>query len=202
MKERIEQKLELEKWQYTSFIYWLKIKKAKILYPERIICSRYFDTYDFKMLHDTNEGIQPRKKVRIRTYGVYEFRNSIKSYNLEIKLTKENKRFKKIEENINWTTYQKNGFFDNDYGMCFPIIDIAYCREYFIVNEIRLTIDKEIIYKSNKNLNNKIIIDKSYVVEIKANKDTDINFLLNNFDFPRTRFSKYERGMNSYLELS
>ena len=44
------------------------------------------------------------------------------------------------------------------------------------------------------------LIDDSYVVEIKASGNTDTDFLLNKFNFTRTRFSKYERGINRFLK--
>ena len=34
----------------------------KVLYPERIICSRYFDNQNKQIYFDTVEGIVPRKK--------------------------------------------------------------------------------------------------------------------------------------------
>ena len=44
---RIEQKLELDKFEYYKLLIWLKENKAVSLHPERIICSTYFDTIDF-----------------------------------------------------------------------------------------------------------------------------------------------------------
>ena len=61
MKPRIEQKLEINKSEYISVINWLKLKGAKILYPERIICSTYFDNFKREIFFDTNEGLIPRK---------------------------------------------------------------------------------------------------------------------------------------------
>ena len=36
--------------------------------------------------------------------------------------------------------------------------------------------------------------------EIKADIDTNLSYLLNNFDFPRSRFSKYERALDSLIK--
>ena len=36
--------------------------------------------------------------------------------------------------------------------------------------------------------------------EIKADINTDLSYLLNNFNFPRSKFSKYERGLDSLLK--
>ena len=200
MKQRIEEKLELKKSEYIHFIKWLFDRGGQYLFPERIICSRYFDNYNFKMFEDTLEGILPRKKIRIRTYGNNYFEKS-DFYNLEIKLSNENNRYKEIKRNINRSFYEMNGIYDKDYGMCFPTIDISYVREYFLLDGIRITIDKDIRYSFKGIINAKDYSDEFYVSEIKADALTSKDFLLNNFNFPRTRFSKYERGMNSYLEL-
>ena len=97
----------------------------------------------------------------------------------------------------------KNGYFDKLYGVCNQLVDISYKREYFLVKGIRVTIDKEINYRLiNKNNHFKKIFfeDQSYVFEIKADVNTNPSFLLNNFDFPRSRFSKYERALDSLLK--
>jgi len=201
MNKRIEHKLELRKSDYLNFIKWLKKRNAYVLYPERIICSRYFDTFDFKMFKDTLEGIQPRKKLRIRTYGSYIFEDSKEKYNLEIKSSIENDRFKDIREDINFIN-ESNTYYLKGYGLCYQKIDIAYTREYYEIDGIRLTIDTNINYFFKdiiQIIEKEKQIDNFFVVEIKAPANTDTNFLLNNFNFSRTRFSKYERGINRYL---
>ena len=40
----------------------------KKLYPDRQINSEYLDTKELKMFSDSEEGILPRKKIRIRWY--------------------------------------------------------------------------------------------------------------------------------------
>ena len=141
MNKRIEHKLELKKSDYLHFIKWLKKRNAYVLYPERIICSRYFDTFDFKMFKDTLEGIRPRKKLRIRTYGSYIFEDSKEKYNLEIKSNIENDRFKEIREDIDFTN-QSNTYYLKGYGLCYQKIDIAYNREYYEI-EYYLMVDFE-----------------------------------------------------------
>ena len=64
MIPRIEQKLEIDKSSYINIIEWLKFKKAEILYPERLVNSRYYDNYNLQMYYDTVEGLLPRKKIR------------------------------------------------------------------------------------------------------------------------------------------
>ena len=202
MIPRIEQKLELSKSDYLILLKWLKDKEAQILYPERIICSRYFDNLEYAMYRDTQEGIVPRKKIRIRTYNTNSFLKSSNPYNLETKLTTERRRYKSIDSEVDLNLLLPNGIYDKDYGMCFQLVDISYSREYFSIHGCRLTIDKDIKYHlvdSDNYLNSPIVYDPNYVVEIKANIDTDLTFLLNQFEFPRSRFSKYERALDSLL---
>ena len=204
MIPRIEQKSEINKIHYLDLLKWIKNKKGEILYPERIICSRYFDNKNMQMYFDTIEGIVPRKKIRVRTYGTEKFSTPNSEYCLELKMTTEHSRFKKTYKDINLKSSLEEGYYDIQYGFCKPILDISYSREYYSVNNIRVTIDKNIKYKlvnSNLNFKNKFFKDQSYVFEIKTDINTNMDFLLNNFNFPRSRFSKYERALNSLLGL-
>ena len=203
MIPRIEQKLELNKHHYLDLLKWIDHNGGKVLYPVSIICSRYFDNNNMQMYFDTVEGIIPRKKIRIRTYGSDDFYSSNNKYSLEIKMSTEHSRYKKINSNINLGSLLKDGYFDKLYGICNQLIDISYVREYFLVKNIRVTIDKEIKYRLI-NLNNSFkksyFEDQSYVFEIKADIDTNLSYLSNSFDFPRSRFSKYERALDSLLK--
>ena len=144
MIPRIEQKLEINKHHYLDLLKWISNNGGKVLYPERTICSRYFDNNNMQMYFDTVEGLIPRKKIRIRTYGSDDFISSNNQYSLEIKLSNEHCRFKKTNSNINLGSLLKDGYFDNLYGICKELIDISYIREYFLVKNIRVTIDKKI----------------------------------------------------------
>ena len=192
MIPRIEQKLEIDKSSYINIIEWLKFKKAEILYPERLVNSRYYDNYNLQMYYDTVEGLLPRKKIRLRTYNTREFELSDFPYNLEKKLTTEKNRYKSIERNIEFRDNIYDQIYDEDYGLCFKMVDISYVREYFLVNSIRMTIDKNIEYKDL--ISNNISKDKSFVIEVKADIHNDLDFIANNFNFSRSRFSKYERS--------
>ena len=65
MIPRIEQKLEVNKYHYLDLLKWINSNGGMILYPERKICSRYFDNNNMQMYFDTVEVIIPRKKIRI-----------------------------------------------------------------------------------------------------------------------------------------
>ena len=51
---------------------------------------------------------------------------------------------KKTNPNINLDSLLTDGYFDKLYGVCNQILDISYIREYFLVKDIRVTIDKKI----------------------------------------------------------
>ena len=89
---------------------------------------------------DSIEGTLPRKKIRIRTYSSNFFEDTNK-FNYEIKISSVEGRYKtsnKLIKNINNIF---NGIFDNQYGMCYPVLNVIYEREYYIQNKSRVTID-------------------------------------------------------------
>ena len=56
------------------------------LYPMRKVNSCYFDTNEMQMFHDSDQGVLPRKKIRIRNY------NDEKIFTKEIKISSEEGR--------------------------------------------------------------------------------------------------------------
>ena len=86
----------------TKLLKLLKKNNAKSLYHSRLISSIYFDTNNLEMFYETLEGFVPRKKIRIRDYDCIEFSENKGIYNLEIKLTTENERYKSISKNISY----------------------------------------------------------------------------------------------------
>jgi len=196
MIPRIEQKLLLNSSEQLKILEWLKVHNAKYLYSPRKVISIYLDTIDLKMYHETVEGLIPRKKVRLRRY---EERKLNDLYTIEIKLSNEHARYKKsFIEKISLEEVLKDGLFIKNYGFCYPLIEISYIREYFVVEGFRLTIDKNIKYKS---LNDHrlpfedSVRDPNNVVEIKADIKENLDRILNIFNFPRSKFSKYENAI-------
>ena len=74
-------------------------KGMKSLYPSRRINSLYFDTRGFRMFEESEEGLTPRKKIRIRWY------NESSTYSLEKKISSIEGRFKETEK-IPYTQYE------------------------------------------------------------------------------------------------
>ena len=198
MNPRIEQKVELLPRNYIQAIEWLRKNQFKILYPERIVSSIYFDNNYMQSYLDTLEGNTPRRKIRIRSYGENAFNDLSKCFNFEIKLNSEFHRYKSQKKITDIKESLKNGIFDSQYGICLPIVRITYCREYFSYKNWRVTIDRSIKYENLRdNFSN--AEEKNFVIEIKTAINENKSKLKNFFEFPRSAFSKYKRAVESFF---
>ena len=195
MSFRKEEKLRIP----LHNIFLLKkmiIKNAgKILYPSRTINSIYFDNQKFSMYNQSIEGVVPRKKIRIRIYNK-EF-NRHKDIKKEIKITAVEGRHKTSETIKDFSKIMNFGLLDNNYGICLPVINVIYKRSYYLLKNIRITVDENIYYKKiiNKQVSKFSIFDSDCIVELKYNSDKFVDFCNKIFPFQRIRFSKYCRGI-------
>ena len=147
------------------------------------------------MYKDSEEGTLPRKKIRIRNYP----QDISKVKNLEIKITSVEGKFKKnekISESL-CDEFLNKGIFDPTYGLCNKIINISYEREYWKLNDARLTIDFNLKYENPTN-QKKYFDTESLILEIKSSKDVVKvqNSLTNLIPIEKQRFSKYCDGIN------
>ena len=69
MSFRCEEKMRLSSSKIFEFMKWIQDNNGSQLYPTRIVNSLYLDNKDLSMFENSVEGITPRKKLRIRTYG-------------------------------------------------------------------------------------------------------------------------------------
>ena len=193
MSFRIEEKLLINKYQLSEFKEYLISKGASKIFETRKINNLYFDNDKFEMFNDSIEGCLPRKKIRLRSYE--DDRNF-----LEIKISSTEGRYKTSNQiDLKKTNNMKNlGLFDKDYGSCKPVLIVEYTRDYFKYGDIRVTIDNDISYftKYRKFLG----FDKNQIIELKASFKKDLNELMKDFPFPRSRFSKYTNGVEKLLE--
>ena len=93
MSFRIEEKILVNENDNFLVKKFLKLNSAKKLYNSRVVKSLYFDNNSFDMFQNSEEGIVPRKKIRIRSYP--KFNNK---FFLEIKISSVEGRFKKSNE--------------------------------------------------------------------------------------------------------
>tara|TARA_B110000305_G_C19410118_1_gene624947 strand:- start:446 stop:1063 length:618 start_codon:yes stop_codon:yes gene_type:complete len=195
MSFRLEKKYILNPKKYSDFIRYLLSIKANKIHEKRIIFSTYFDNDFFTAYKHSEEGIVPRKKIRIRSYN-----NDLHLENskLEVKISSEDNRFKKIDtinNKKNLENFLNNGLTDKNYGHCKAILNISYEREYYLLNDQRITLDKKIVYSSYKN-NKKKFYEPLSIIEFKSDVNSEINSLNNIMTNSVSRFSKYCRGMN------
>ena len=195
MSYRTENKFILSKKKLFEFKQWLNQNRYSILFEKRIVNSIYFDSKNFMIYKDSIEGTTPRKKIRIRTYSEFFFHKNNK-FNLEIKISSTEGRYKKTKELNDKIDTFLIGYNDNQYGMCFPVLNVSYEREYFIKDNSRITIDTNIKYSNinGKVKNNYSYHEDNYVVENKLTNN-DKNEILEFFPFSNARFSKYCNGI-------
>ena len=190
MSFRIEEKILVSENHKFLLREYLSTKNAKMIYKPRQILSLYFDNNNFEMFKDSEEGIVPRKKIRIRTYP-----KSNENYALEEKISSIEGRFKTVKmiNKKDFEKFTKNGIFDVKYGHCKPKIFVKYNREYLSIGSTRLTIDTNITFL---NLSKKTIgKEHNSVLELKTNYKRPKEDLMLEFPFMRTRFSKYCMGL-------
>ena len=191
MSFRIEQKIKIDQNNLINFRQWLNQQKLEYIYPPRNISSLYFDNENLDMYKDSLEGVLPRKKIRIRNYP----ESNIKEFFLEKKISSQDGRFKttdKIKENK-----LTKEIFDLKYGICKPIVTVSYLREYYKVDNFRLTLDKNLKFKKYSKFSyTKEIKSNKLSLEIKSNFNYPLDKLEEYFYFERIRFSKYCEGID------
>ena len=194
MSFRIEEKLYIKKEQISEFKKFINKQNAKQIFKPRIISSLYFENSKMQMYGDSIEGLTPRKKIRVRNYPEQDKKN----HNLEIKFSSVEGRYK-TKKKINLSEFERlknNGIFDSQYGVCMPKITVSYLREYFLIDDFRITIDTDINYQLYRN--DLKINDSNIIIEIKAGIRKSIDELTEKFPIQRIRFSKYCNGMELF----
>ena len=194
MSFRTELKIPVTAFQAQLALASLSERGLKKIYPDRKICSTYFDSGDNGAFRDSEEGLLPRKKVRIRKYL-----GTSKDLLLEKKITSIEGRYKTTQMLCldDEKRYLNGGIFDNDYGEMFPRVVVEYSRSYFQVEALRLTLDREIVYRSC--MTKEHHIEKFHVIEIKAPIDTNLDFVDEVIPYPLRRFSKFSNAMSFFF---
>ena len=164
----------------------------KELYPSRVINSCYFDNDSLTLFHESEEGVLPRKKIRIRWYDkVMSFTKEIKTSSIEgrFKALKKNPKLKHLEDVLN------SQYFDSSYGILKPSLLVSYERQYFSFKLLRITFDRNISYRYLKYSSDVITKDNETVMEVKTPIDCSDDYIKSIITQPTERFSKYSRGL-------
>ena len=146
------------------------------------------------MYHDSEEGILPRSKIRIR---YYDETNNKKIY-LEKKISSIEGRFKtsKVISNKVFNKYLKNGIYMSDYNIfIMPQMIIRYDREYYFKEKIRVTFDTNIQYCKYSFFQWKH--ENFVVTEFKTGPNHFDNFVQSILYQKENRFSKYCNAVKS-----
>ena len=187
MSFRIEEKLLIDKNQIIDFKSFLSSKDLEHVYKPRNINSLYFDNLNYEMYKDSIEGLTPRKKIRVRNYP----KSNDENLYLETKISGVEGRCKTREviSKKNFNDLTLNGILDSQYGICQPCLSVFYTREYFKIDDVRISIDNNINYQ----IFGQSIYrdDETSIVEIKTSIKKDLDKLTRDFPFQKTRFSKY-----------
>lgn len=181
-KEIIQKRQEIKFLVNKNFFFDLQLKKKiKKLFPSRIINSIYFDTLNLDFFHDSEEGISPRKKIRIRYYNT-----DFEDLNLEIKHT-----------NSYWRTKNVKKFNINDFSNSFitketqnialiPKTKISYLRNYYSCEIGRITLDTEVNCERIYSYSNVFKKDIAPKIRILESDKTILELKTSN------KYSKYE----------
>lgn len=189
MSFRKERKFRLTSSDAKKLRALLLSRRMTLLHPDRKITSQYFDTADLRACRESEEGILPRYKIRVRWYN--DDRTSLA---LERKVSSIEGRFKttKAIAPAEFEAIKRNGSLDRDYGMIFPSVIISYRRSYFDYQGLRITFDTDIRYQYSGSTRR--FRDLEEVVEVKAPFDVPDTFLETIVPVPASRFSKYARS--------
>ena len=194
MSFRIENKYEISIKKLNVFYSFLKSNNAKRIFKNRQVNSIYFDNIYKDAFLNSEEGTVPRKKIRIRYYGSEDLEDD-KKYQIEKKINSYDGKYKTSEKIQNYGKIIKFGIFDDLYGLCKPIVNINYQREYFKIDKFRITFDKNIKYSIFKKKNFIKDLNKC-IIEVKTN-NLNLEHEINNlFPFKKIRYSKYANSIN------
>jgi VTC domain-containing protein len=193
---RKEVKFRLSYYELNKVKSNLVNKGMKKLFPARRIHSIYFENKMFGMFSDSEEGSLPRKKVRIRHYPDTSMQKV-----LEIKTSSIEGRFKTTAplSDSDHERLLSVGYIDGSYGVCQPIVEVSYIREYFELQGVRITFDTKINYKNYKT--SSFHKESEVVIEIKSPYEVSDDFLVTLITIPPTRFSKYCRAIQGTHRL-
>jgi hypothetical protein len=195
MSYRREEKFHFNSQNTLGILKSLKDFGAEVKHPPRPVCSLYFDSSEMQMFHDSEEGIVPRRKFRLRTYNT-EFLNEGKYFS-EVKISSVEGRFKISEETSKEvvTDILAKGTIIKGYGQVRPTTFVIYQRQYFLLNNLTITVDTDIVYRGFNSYPG-FTTETESVLEIKGAENREFQNFWDNLGVGGSkRFSKYCRAM-------
>jgi hypothetical protein len=141
---------------------------------------------------DSEEGILPRKKIRVRWYDhdlVFTKETKISSIEGRYKYSEEVHDINTVGDAISQV------YWDRIYGELFPSMLVTYEREYHLFKSMRVTFDTNICYKRLRDQGHILLADAECVMEIKVPVGCSDDYVMFNLNIPTSRFSKYSRAL-------
>ena len=201
--ERQERKFEMPRDEIKRILSKYQFKKY---YPSRIVNSLYFNEENLTSFTNSEEGVSPRNKFRLRWYGKQKFKSfqnldKIDIISFEQKVTDFFERRKyvslvdntDIERTINTLTSRVQ---------LKPKIFISYSRKYFLnKNGIRGTLDRKILFAdaSKRRISHLSRLNRE-VFELKFGLGLSPEQIISEVSSFETRFSKYCLAVNALNE--
>ena len=192
MSFRKEIKYKVTKFESQKLFKVLSKNGMKLLHKPRVINSIYFDNNTYDMFYNSEEGVVPRKKIRIRWYN-----NKI-NFTLEKKTSSIEGRFKssnKCDILKSITQIENHNMIDNNYGYIYPSLKVSYLRTYYNFNNMRVTLDKNINYRNLRSDSFILHEDPENVIEIKVQEEFSDDIIEKFMPYSTSRFSNYSRGL-------
>jgi hypothetical protein len=228
---RKEIKFKIFELDRSTFISWLLgTSNFRQSYPDRTICSLYYDTIEYDFAYNNMTGVSDRTKLRVRWYPSgsnnedKQPKNSLitcflerkrKSNDLSDKVTLGEKTFENYNSMLNqlmilrsWVNQISSIHTEPNISYVKETALITYNRRYFehiIFPNLRLTVDNDIFFKDINTFTKSTHISKNYfVVELKYshNDEKFIHEIMKTFPFRRTRYSKYLNAMSNLKNVS
>ena len=177
----------------------------QIAFPDRRVNNVYFDTLDLHCFRDNVDGVNQRKKFRIRWYG--ESLQTLHEPTLEIKQKHnelgDKRNFKLPSQSLHLSTLTdlvSNTL--NTHVPLQPTLINRYLRSYYesADRQFRITIDRRLEYKSAlETLHSfqQFATDPDVIIEVKyeSNMDEEAQYVFQNIPFRPTKSSKYVTGL-------
>lgn len=184
LEKRIEEKLVFQTNEKGKILKKLFSDGFEYIFPQREICSVYFENINFGIYKDSVDGVVPRKKIRVREkFNKLYLEKKIKTREGKFKTSKS---VSSIPEKV----------FDESYGIVKKICKIKYNRLYLGNEVIRLTLDSNLYFENLINnradiMNNIIILEYKILNEFNNSE----NYISSNKELNSFKFSKYEQAI-------
>ncbi len=177
------------------------------LFRDRQVNNIYFDTFDLTTFHQNVDGVNQRKKFRMRWYG--EVIQTMKSPQFEIKIKHNELGTKKVTacEDLSFTELERITELANEksenFTPLFPALLNSYERSYMSSADgrFRITIDQNLYYYSmlgRTDFNGYLVQEPGVILEVKYEEEDDnkAGFILQNLPYRHTKSSKYVNGVS------